>query len=99
MLRSLVGGSIMMPAILNELLASQAMAGTSTAIDPLAPRSPHFKARAKRVIFLYMSGGCSHVDSFDYKPKLFADHSKPVKPGKFLKRPDWKFKPRGTSGT
>ncbi len=57
-----------------------------------------------------MSGGVSHVDSFDYKPKLFSDHGKEVKldhpetrnrPGYeklFLKRPQWEFKPRGKSG-
>src|SRR4051794_40231274 len=36
----------------------------------LAPREPHFPARAKRVIFLCMNGGPSHVDTFDYKPAL-----------------------------
>ena len=57
-----------------------------------------------------MSGGVSHVDSFDPKPRLFADHGKEVifdhpetrnRPGYekiFLKRPDWKFTPRGQSG-
>lgn len=38
----------------------------------------HFPARAKRVIFLFMHGGPSHVDTFDYKPKLVADHGKPL---------------------
>ena len=38
--------------------------------DPLAPRPPHFPARAKRVIFLFMNGGPSHVDTFDPKPAL-----------------------------
>ncbi len=40
------------------------------AVDPLAPRAPHFKARARSVIFLFMDGGVSHVDSFDPKPRL-----------------------------
>ncbi len=44
--------------------------------DPLAPRVPHFTPRVKRVIFLYMTGGVSHVDSFDPKPKLRGDHGK-----------------------
>ncbi len=39
-------------------------------ISPLAPRQPHFTPRAKNVIFLYMDGGPSHVDTFDYKPAL-----------------------------
>jgi hypothetical protein len=40
--------------------------------DPLAPRGPHFGGRAKRVIFLFMAGGPSHLELFDYKPKLAA---------------------------
>ncbi|MFM8803803.1 MAG: DUF1501 domain-containing protein, partial [Planctomycetia bacterium] len=43
---------------------------------PLAPKPPHFPARAKRVIFLCMQGGPSHVDTFDHKPKLAADAGK-----------------------
>src|SRR4051812_13710272 len=61
---------------LNAMLADLAAAGSGAAdpvADPLAPRPPHFPARAKRVIFLYMSGGVSHVDSFDPKPRLVAD--------------------------
>ena len=46
--------------------------------DPLAPRPPHFPARAKRVIFLFMHGGPSQVDTFDYKPRLHADDGKPL---------------------
>jgi hypothetical protein len=38
--------------------------------DPLAPKAPHFPAKARRVIFLFMSGGPSHVDTFDPKPDL-----------------------------
>src|SRR3954454_1621970 len=38
--------------------------------NPLAPKKPHFAARAKRVIFLFMYGGPSQVDTFDYKPEL-----------------------------
>ena len=46
--------------------------------DPLAPRPPQFPARAKRVIFLFMSGGPSHVDTFDPKPRLDRDNGKPL---------------------
>jgi hypothetical protein len=77
--------------------------------DPLAAKSPHFVPRAKSVIFLYMTGGVSHVDTFDHKPKLAADHGKSItvdnwqgKLGKFtrfLKGPGWKFAPGGTCGT
>ena len=42
----------------------------TAAAGPLAPKPPHFPARAKRVIFLFMEGGPSHVDTFDHKPRL-----------------------------
>ncbi len=45
--------------------------------NPLAARPPHFPARAKRVIFLFMPGGPSQVDTFDPKPRLTQDHGKP----------------------
>ena len=72
---------------------------TAAAANPLAPKAPHFKARAKRVIFLCMQGGPSHVDTFDYKPKLASDAGKGGKSGggKLLASP-WKFKQQGKSG-
>jgi hypothetical protein len=60
-------------------LAAEAAAresGHAASLNPLAPRAPHFPARAKRVIFLYMQGGPSHVDTFDYKPRLTRDAGK-----------------------
>ncbi len=42
----------------------------ASSLDPLSPRQPHFPAKAKNVIFLFMYGGPSHVDMFDYKPAL-----------------------------
>src|SRR5215210_2308761 len=69
--RSAVAGSLLLPGILSELLAADAR-------DPLAPKKPHHPAKAKAVIFLFMSGGVSHVDSFDPKPKLTTDHGKSV---------------------
>jgi hypothetical protein len=45
---------------------------------PTAPRQPHFAPRAKRVVFLFMHGGPSHVDTFDYKPLLQRDSGKPL---------------------
>src|SRR4051812_24549468 len=71
-LRTLLGTSVVLPGMLSELLA-----GPSAPEDPLAPRPPHFAPKAKRVIFLHSSGGVSHVDSFDYKPRLFTDHNEP----------------------
>lgn len=106
-IRSLVAGSMLLPGLLAEMCAAEVR--SAAPLDPLAPRSPHFVPRAKRVIFLYMSGGVSHVDSFDPKPKLFSDHAKTVainefqgKPGNysmFLKRPQWEFRHRGRCGT
>jgi hypothetical protein len=57
-------------------LAEQAAAEQRRDTDPLAPKLPHHPARAKPVIFLYMSGGVSHVDTFYPKPKLVAGHGK-----------------------
>src|SRR6266478_1892256 len=69
--------------------------------NPLAPKAPHFPARAKHVIFMYMGGAPSHVDTFDYKPKIQADDGKSVdangKGRKFLKSP-FKFAKHGQSG-
>ena len=76
--------------------------------DPLAPRPPHFRPRAKRVIFLYMTGGVSHVDTFDPRPQLVARHGQTITVDnwqgrrgtfrRYLKRPDWTFRPGGQSG-
>jgi hypothetical protein len=68
-----------------------------------ATREPHFAPKAKRVILLFMQGGVSHLDTFDYKPKLQADAGKPimagadVKKGTLLPSP-WVFKQHGASG-
>src|SRR6266700_290972 len=75
--------------------------------NPLAPRQPHFPARAKRVIFLLMHGGPSQVDTFDYKPLLERDDGKPLpfarprvvssETGNLLKSP-FRFAQHGQSG-
>src|SRR5262245_2058411 len=51
-------------------VARHAAAGPPSLPNPLAPKKPHFAARAKSVIFLFMYGGPSQVDTFDYKPEL-----------------------------
>ncbi len=79
-------------------IAAKASAAESTSSNPLAPKEPHFPARAKRVIFLCMQGGPSHVDSFDYKPQLQRDHGKSGKYGGSLMKSPWEFKQRGESG-
>ncbi len=98
-------GSLGLAGLLSE--QQQALGAT---LSPLAPRQPHFAPRAKRVIFLFMSGGPSHIDSFDPKPKLDEDHLKPL-PFKMeqqfqptldyfgnLMRSPWGFRQYGQSG-
>jgi hypothetical protein len=94
---------LLFPGIVQQLLAD--------AGDSLAPRDPHFPAKAKHVIFLFMTGGVSHVDTFDPKPELTKQHGREInadhpeiknRPGYeriFLKRPQWEFKPHGQCGT
>ncbi|MEQ1862130.1 MAG: DUF1501 domain-containing protein [Chthoniobacteraceae bacterium] len=101
-LRSLVGGSLLMPAILSRLLA-ESPASTD---DPLAPKASHFPARAKRVIFIFSNGGVSHMDTFDPKPALFAADGKTTGVGgglsnqqRKLLKPGWQFRPGGKCGT
>jgi hypothetical protein len=60
------------------LLSATPPTATPQAANPLAPRSPHFPPRAKRVIFLFMNGGPSHVDTFDPKPGLDRQHGQPL---------------------
>ena len=90
-IRSLLLGSSLFPALLSELLASE---GGPVVENPLAPKAPHFPGTAKRVIFIYMSGGMSHVDTFDPKPK---PPESAVDEHKFLPSP-WASKPHGESG-
>ena len=53
-------------------------------VDPLAPKGPHFPAKAKRVIYLFMAGAPSHLDLFDYKPQL-AKYNGTLPPPELLK--------------
>lgn len=79
-------------------LAQSRSAGLA-ADNPLLAKATHFPARAKRVIFLTMRGGPSHVDTFDYKPKLNADSGQSGKrPGTKLLGSKWKFAQHGQSG-
>jgi len=59
--------------------------------SPLAPKTPHHQAKAKRVIFVFLNGGPSHLDTFDWKPELAKLD------GRYLP-PQFEFKPRGQSG-
>jgi hypothetical protein len=89
-----------------------ALSGLAAAADPVksspfAPRPPHFRPKAKSVIFCFMSGGVSHVDTFDPKPRLKRDHGKPmpvtVRPTMFnqngnIMASPWEFRNHGQSG-
>jgi hypothetical protein len=70
--------------------------------NPLAVRQPHFPARARRVIFMCMEGGPSHVDTFDYKPRLSADDGSTFTrgrlPGGRLLGSPWRFGQHGQGG-
>jgi hypothetical protein len=57
-------------------LSTEGSASSGSYQNPLMPRAPHFAPRAKRVIFLCMAGGPSHLDTFDYKPALVRDHGR-----------------------
>ena len=78
------------------LAGAQADADKKTSL--LAPHEPHFAARAKRVIFLCMRGGPSHVDTFDYKPKLKQDNGRASPYGTPFFASPWDFKQHGQSG-
>jgi len=70
--------------------------------NPLAPRPPHFSPRAHRVVFLCMDGGPSHVDTFDYKPRLNRDDGQTfqgssARVAKLMGSP-WSFRRHGQSG-
>jgi len=95
-------------ALMSMLADENRASATTEERDPLAPKPTHHQPTAKRVIFLYMTGGVSHVDSFDPKPQLFANHGKQITVdnwqgrlgqfARYLKRPNWEFRPGGESG-
>lgn len=84
------------------------MLGAESAVNPLFPKQPHFTPKAKRIIFLFMHGGPSSIDTFDPKERLEKDNGKPVpfKRGltfgengvRGLMKPLWDFKKHGQSG-
>ena len=98
---------------LTALMADKAFGGAVRSgdsvnpLNPLAPRKPHFSPKAKNVIFLYMDGGPSQVDTFDPKPRLTAEDGKPFgmkmeatqfnNNGSTLGSP-WKFQKYGKCG-
>jgi hypothetical protein len=101
MLRRCAGG---LGAVALAALLGDRAYGAAT---PFTPKAPHFPARARSVIFLFMEGGVSHVDSFDPKPLLAKEHGQPfrmkVEPTQFnnngnTMKSHWSFKQYGRSG-
>lgn len=100
-------GHLAFQALLAKTQAEDAAAQGKSLAGPLAAKLPHFPARAKRIVFLFMKGGPSHVDTFDPKPLLDRDNGKPppfdlpkvvfAAQGNLLKSP-WKFRNYGQSG-
>ena len=101
-------GAVALSALLAE--NSSAEKADYNPTDPLAPKKPHYAPKAKNVIFLYMDGGPSHVDTFDYKPLLKKFNGKDPREaigkleptqfdniGKVMQSP-WAFKQHGESG-
>lgn len=94
----------------DEFLARQTVAadGVTAFKNPLAPKKPHHDPKAKSVIFLYMYGGPSHIDTFDYKPTMKGMDGKTIKVKTFgrgghknsgrIVEPRWNFKQYGECG-
>ena len=94
-------GYLALAGLMNSLAARDSRGATSDSNNPLSPREPHFTPRAKRVIFMFMQGGPSHVDMLDYKPALEKDDGKAAGQGRgnrTLMKSPWKFEPAAESG-
>ena len=80
----------------------------ASSLNPLSPKPPHFAPKAKSVIFLFMYGGPSHIDTFDYKPDMYGMDGKTMDVKTFgrggkrnqgrIVEPKWKFKQYGECG-
>src|SRR5437016_6186097 len=80
------------------LLGQQAARGALSA-NPLAPHAPHFPAKAKRIIFVFMEGAMSGVDTFEYKPELQANDGKGGPGGGTLTASKFAWKQYGQTGS
>ena len=72
--------------------------GLATGSNPLNPKAPHYPAKAKHVIFLFMRGGPSQVDTFDYKPELSKRHEEDLGGGRRYYQSPWSFREYGQCG-
>ena len=95
-------GLLALAGVLNE----EGLLGKASAAGPLTGPRPHFAARAKQVVHLFMNGGPSQVDTFNYRPELEKYHGQPVPTGNFrterltggLMKSPFRFRQYGDSG-
>src|SRR4051812_43255546 len=73
-------GKVALASLLSGALRPLSASADSVAIGPLAPKPPHFPAKAKAVIHLFMSGAPSQLELFDNKPELTRLEGKPIPP-------------------
>jgi hypothetical protein len=94
-------GSLALAGMLAEKASSQdsAKASSVKAAGPLATKEPHFPAKAKRIIFLFLEGAFSQLDTWEYKPQLQASDGKPGPGGGTLVGSKFKFSQHGQTGT
>jgi hypothetical protein len=81
-----------------DLLKAALLTGTGLTLSPQSFASPHIRARAKRLIFIFLTGGCSHVDGFDPKPALKRDDGKSFDKKRVFQKSPWAHRPYGQSG-
>ena len=101
-------GAVAATALMSQPEYGALLADDKKKKGPFDPKETHYEAKVKNVIYLYMDGGPSQVDTFDPKPMLAKENGKPFKMkieptqfnniGKTLQSP-WKFKQHGKSGT
>jgi hypothetical protein len=92
-------GYLALAGLLGQNAPQAAASATSERPGPLAPKPAHFPAKAKRIIFLFMQGCISQMDTFEYKPQLQQDDGKPGPGGGTLAASKFKFSQHGESGT
>jgi hypothetical protein len=83
-------GSMALASLVRDGHAPAAESSQASVTNPQAPRQPHFQAKAKSVIYLFMAGGPSQLELFDYKPKLQELSGKPI-PESFIKNKRFAF--------
>jgi hypothetical protein len=91
-------GYLALVGLLGET-AQAAARSASPSPKPLAPKPPHLRAKAKRIIFLFMEGAMSQVDTLEYKSRLQKDAGKPGPGGGTLTASKFKFQQHGATGT